>query len=106
MTFEENTAGDDAGAIAMQNSGSSVSGPPGVIRLERGVVFARNYSRDKGGALYVFGRSDVQIYDDVDFVDNSAAEGGAIDMERNGSGLLFQGTLDVRCDVFSGENTA
>ena len=48
----------------------------------------------------------MQIYGDVDFVDNSAAEGGAIDMERNGSGLLFQGTLDVRCDVFSGENTA
>jgi hypothetical protein len=106
LSSSSSSSFDDAGAIAMQNSGSSVSRPLGVIRLERGVVFARKNARDKGGALYVVGRSDVQVYGNVDFVDNSADEGGAIDMEGNGDGSLFQGTPDIRDDVSFRENTA
>ena len=83
VTFEENTAGDDGGAITMQGAGSS--GPPGVIRLERGVIFARNYAKDQGGALFVLGRSAVEVYGDVVFVENSADEGGAIAMDGSGS---------------------
>jgi predicted outer membrane repeat protein len=98
VTFQENTAGDDAGAIAMQGAGSS--GPPGVIRLERGVVFARNFAKDMGGALYVLGRSAVEVYGDVDFVENSADEGGAIAMHTmDGSDSMSQGTLNIQGGV-------
>jgi hypothetical protein len=102
VTFQENTAGDDAGAIAMQGPGSS--GPPGVIRLEKGVVFARNFAKDMGGALYVLGRSAVEVYGDVDFVENSADEGGAIAMD--GSDSTSQGTLNIRGGVSFRDNTA
>jgi predicted outer membrane repeat protein len=64
----------------------------------------RNYAKDISGALYVLSRSAVEVYGDVNFVENSADEGGAIAMD--GSDSMSQGTLNIRGGVSFRDNTA
>ena len=102
VTFEDNTAADDAGAISSQ--GASEDGPTGVIRLERGVVFARNSANDAGGAIFVLGRVTLLVYGDVEFVGNTAGDdGGAIEMTDSSGGA---GILDIQGSVVFRDNVA
>jgi predicted outer membrane repeat protein len=116
VRFEENKAGDDGGVISSQ--GAQLTGPTGVIRLERDVVFMKNSAGDKGGVCHVMGKVTIQVYSGVEFVDNKADHDGTTagsDDEGDGKGGVFyvnptstggSGSIDIQGSVVFRRNFA
>lgn len=81
--IDNNTATISGGAILLSVPANAAIGPR--LRLlggDRadvpGVTFSRNAAGEKGGAIEVGGRSDLEVFGHVRFEDNSAVDGGAI----------------------------